>query len=91
MKNAVYQLVPTTVENSKERITTACAALTQETLTEVGRSVMVRAQRGCEANGHLFERELKSFYFGETGCKHEIHIVVFLFSTLIFLFLEHKT
>ena len=41
----------------KERITAACAALTQETLTEVGRSVMVRAQR-CEANGHLFEHEL---------------------------------
>ena len=54
----VYQQVPTTVENMKERITAACAALTQETLTEVGRSVMVRAQRCCEANGHLFEHEL---------------------------------
>lgn len=58
MKNVVYQQVPTTVENMKERITAACAALTQETLTEVGRSVMVRAQRCCEANGHLFEHEL---------------------------------
>ena len=42
----------------KERITEACAALTQETLTEVDRSVMVCAQRCCEANGHLFEHEL---------------------------------
>ena len=58
VKNVVYQQVPTTVENMKERITAACAALTQETLTEVGRSVMVRAQRCCEANGHLFEHEL---------------------------------
>ena len=40
-----------------ERITAACGALTQETLTEVGRSVLVRAQRCSEANGHLFEHE----------------------------------
>ena len=42
----------------KESIAAAYAARTQETLTEVGRSVMVRAQRCCEANGHLFELEL---------------------------------
>ena len=42
----------------KELITAACAALTQETLTEVGRSVMVRAQMCCEANSHLFEYDL---------------------------------
>ena len=42
----------------KERNSAACAALTQETLTEVGRSVIVRAQWCCEANGHLFEHEL---------------------------------
>ena len=69
MKNVVYQKVPKTVENMKERITTACAALTQETLTEVGGSVMVRAQRCCEANGHLF-------CFKESDCKYEIRIVV---------------
>ena len=46
------------MENMKERITTACAALTQEALTEVGRSVMVPAQMCCETNGHLFDHEL---------------------------------
>ena len=54
VKNVVYQQVPTTAEN----ITAACAALSQETLTEVGRSVMVHAQRCCDANGHLFEHKL---------------------------------
>ena len=47
------------MENTKERNTAAYATLTQETLREVGRSAMVRAQRCCEANGHLFEHELE--------------------------------
>ena len=76
MKNVVYQQVPATMENTKERITAACAALTQETLTEVGRSMMMPALRCCEANGHPFEHELYSFCFEESDCKHEIHIVV---------------
>lgn len=58
IKSKVYEDVPTTAENMKERIRAACNGISEETLIEVNNSFRRRIEKCIEVEGHQFEHLL---------------------------------
>ncbi|KZC08101.1 hypothetical protein WN55_10867, partial [Dufourea novaeangliae] len=58
LKNAVYQEVPTTPENMKQRIIAACARISSETIRHTRDAAIRRLQLCIDANGYHFEHLL---------------------------------
>ncbi|KZC08914.1 hypothetical protein WN55_00305 [Dufourea novaeangliae] len=58
LQNAVYQEVPTTSENMKQRIIAACARISSETIRHARDAVIRRLQLCIDANGHHFKHLL---------------------------------
>ncbi|KZC07313.1 hypothetical protein WN55_07724, partial [Dufourea novaeangliae] len=58
LKNAVYQEVPTTPENMKQRIIAAGAKISSETIRPARDAAIRRLQLCIDANGHHFEHLL---------------------------------
>ncbi|KZC08948.1 hypothetical protein WN55_11411 [Dufourea novaeangliae] len=68
LKNAVYQEVPSTPENMKQRIIAACAIISSEKIRRVRDAAIRRLQLCIDTNGHHFEHLLqcKKIYFTTT-------------------------
>ncbi|EZA55737.1 hypothetical protein X777_04156 [Ooceraea biroi] len=58
LKNIVYQERPTTPENMKQRIISACATISPEVLRNVRVLGIQRLQRCIDVNGHHFKHLL---------------------------------
>ncbi|EZA49793.1 hypothetical protein X777_11666 [Ooceraea biroi] len=59
LKNTVYNDVPTTQENMRERILNACASINSEMIERVRVSFVHRIRKCIEVGGHHFEHLLK--------------------------------
>ncbi|EZA49180.1 hypothetical protein X777_12589 [Ooceraea biroi] len=59
VKNDVYREPPTTVEDMRERIINACAAITPDMLQNANRSFIKRLRSCIENDGRQFEQYLK--------------------------------
>ncbi|EZA49959.1 hypothetical protein X777_11447, partial [Ooceraea biroi] len=59
LKNTVYNDVPTTQENMRERILNACASINSEMIERVRVSFAHRIRKCIEVGGHHFEHLLK--------------------------------
>lgn len=59
LKERVYQTVPTTPEDMKERIRNACRNIDAETLMRCNESFIKRVDKCIEVQGHHFEHLLK--------------------------------
>lgn len=55
LKETVYTDAPTTVEDMRQRIITACTNITSDTLIRVQHSFRARLQQCIDADGHHFE------------------------------------
>ncbi|KZC11446.1 hypothetical protein WN55_02620, partial [Dufourea novaeangliae] len=58
LKNAIYQNVPTTPENMKQRIIAASTRISSETIRHTRNAAIQRLQLCFDANGHHFEHLL---------------------------------
>ncbi|CAK9816208.1 hypothetical protein ANTPLA_LOCUS8920 [Anthophora plagiata] len=58
IKSVVYQEIPTTPENMKQRIITACARISAETIKRARDAAIRRLQFCIDANGHHIEHLL---------------------------------
>ncbi|KZC14405.1 hypothetical protein WN55_06869 [Dufourea novaeangliae] len=55
LKNAVYQEVPTTPENMKQRIIAVCIRISSDTIRHARDAAVRRLQVCIDANGHHFQ------------------------------------
>ncbi|XP_029673048.1 uncharacterized protein LOC115241426 [Formica exsecta] len=59
LKDIIYEHVPTTPEDMRMRIRTACSNISQETIRRTRESFIGRIQKCIEVDGHHFEHLLK--------------------------------